>query len=180
MASIKNFISEFRIWFCNFVIAYVPFHFIRLAYYRNIMRFKIGKGSTINLGCQFNTPGQFEMMENSTVNQFCHLDNRGGITIGNNVSVSPKVSLVSADHDVNDPECPGRTGPIILEDYVFVGYNAIILKDCILKRGSVLGARSLLTKSTFPCGIYFGNPAKLAKYRDENFTYSGKYIRLFH
>src|SRR5215217_2251929 len=127
--ALKGFVSEARIWFCNFVIAYIPFHFIRLTYYRRIMKFKIGKGSSINLGCRFNTPGLFELKENSIINQFCHIDNRGGIIIGNNVSISPKVSLVSADHDVNDKDCPGRTGTIILEDYVFVGYSAIILKN---------------------------------------------------
>ncbi|WP_345210283.1 acyltransferase [Mucilaginibacter gynuensis] len=144
------------------------------------MNFKIGKNSSVNLGCVFNTPGLFEMQDNSTINQFCHIDNRGSIFIGNNVSISPKCSLVSADHDVNDEECIGRVGPIVLEDYVFVGYNAIILKDCTLKRGAVLGARSLLTQSAEADGIYFGIPARLKKHRNPVYNYSSEYMRLFH
>jgi acetyltransferase-like isoleucine patch superfamily enzyme len=144
------------------------------------MNFKIGKGSSIHLGCHFNTSGLFSMKENSTINQFCHIDNRGGVEIGSNVSLSPKVSLITSDHDINNENAIGRIGKITIEDYVFVGYNALILKDCIMKTGSVLGAMSLLTASTEPYGIYFGVPAKLKKMRNKNLNYAGNYKRLFH
>jgi len=144
------------------------------------MNFKIGKGSSIHLGCHFNSPGLFSIKENSTINQFCHIDNRGGIDVGSNVSISPKVSLITASHDLNDEGARGLTGAIIIEDYVFIGYNALVLKSCTLKTGSVLGAMSLLTSSTEPYGIYFGAPATLKKIRNKNINYSGSYKRLFH
>jgi len=180
MKSVLNVANEFRLWFCNFVIAFIPFHFIRLSYYKYVMNFKIGKGSSIHLGCHFNTPGLFEMKENSTINQFCHVDNRGGVTIGNNVSISPKVSMVTVDHDVNHEDALARVGPIMIEDFVFIGYGAIILKNSTLKTGTVLGSGSLLTGSTEPYGIYFGVPAKFKKIRNSNLRYTGSYKRLFH
>jgi acetyltransferase-like isoleucine patch superfamily enzyme len=144
------------------------------------MSFKIGKGSSILLGCRFNTSGLFIIKENSTINQFCHLDNRGGIEIGNNVSISPKVSIITADHDLNDTGFIGRTAPVIIDDYVFIGYSAIVLKNCHLKIGSVVGAASLLAHSTESYGIYMGAPAKLIKYRTRDFDYTCSYKRLFN
>lgn len=180
MSNLKSIKSELSLWFCNFVVSFIPFHFIRLSYYKYVMGFQIGKGSSIHLGCHFTTPGLFVMDQNSTINQFCHIDNRGGITIGNNVSISPKVSFVSADHDMENAECYGRREKIIIEDYVFIGFEAIILKDCTLRQGSVLGARALLTSNTEPYGIYFGVPAKMKKTRNSNLTYNASYKRLFH
>ncbi len=176
----KNVITEFRIWMCNFIIAYIPFHVIRLGYYKHVMNFKIGKGSSIHLGCRFNTPGMFTIKENSTINQFCHIDNRGGVSIGANVSISPKVNFVTADHDIMTADFIGRCAPINIEDYAFIGYGATILPNCIIRTGSVVAATSLVTKSTIPYGVYFGIPAQLKKQRTPNLTYSGKYKRLFH
>ncbi|MDR3697544.1 acyltransferase [Mucilaginibacter sp.] len=144
------------------------------------MNFKIGKGSSIHLGCHFNTSGLFSMKENSTINQFCHIDNRGGVEIGSNVSLSPKVSLITADHNLDDENNAGRVGKIVIEDYVFVGYGASVLKGSTLKIGSVLGAMSLMTGSTEAYGIYFGVPATFKKSRNKNLTYKCSYKRLFH
>lgn len=144
------------------------------------MHFKIDRGSSIHLGCHFNCSGKFQMGKNSTVNQFCHLDNRGGISIGENVSISPHVSVITADHDINDEFCTGREGAVVIENYVFIGYGAKVFKDCNLAYGSVIGAASLVTKSTEPYGVYYGVPARLASYRNKTFKYSGSYKRLFH
>ena len=145
------------------------------------MNFKIGEDSSIHLGCRFNTSELFIMNSYSTINQFCHIDNRGGVEIGNYVSISPKVSIVTADHDLGDKNLIGRGGPVIIKDDVFIGYSAIILKDCVLEKGSVIGAASLVTKSTEPYGIYFGIPAKFKKERNRNFKHDeDDYKRLFH
>jgi acetyltransferase-like isoleucine patch superfamily enzyme len=144
------------------------------------MGFRIGNGSSIHLGCHFNSTRGFEMGQNSVINQYCHIDNRGGIKVGNNVSVSPHAAIVTADHDINDPLFTGRTDAVILEDYVFIGYGAKIFKGCTLAKGSVVGAMSLLTKSTEPFGIYLGIPAKLIKYRNTEVNYTTSYRRLFH
>lgn len=176
----KRIASEFRIWFCNFIIAYIPFHFIRLAYYRYVMLFKIGKGSSIHLGCRFNSSGYFSMADNSTINQFCHIDNRGGIEIGQNVSISPRVGLITADHDINTEHAEGRTNKIVIGDYVFIGFNAIVLKGCTMHTGSVLGAMSVLTADADAYGIYFGVPAVFKKERNRNLSYEFSYKRLFH
>lgn len=171
---------DFNLYICNFWVAFIPFHFIRLWYYKHVMKFKIGRGSSIHLGCQFTSVTEFHMGQNSTINQFCRLDNRGVIKIGNNVSISPYVNLVTADHDIHAVDLEGRQKEIVIKDYVFIGSDAMVLPGVTMEEGSVLGAKSLLTKSTDAFGIYTGLPAKLRANRRTDLNYQTSYVRWFH
>ena len=62
--------------------------------------------------------------ENSVINQRCRLDARGFITIGENVSISPEVHIITADHDIATDDIGGRTRPVTIGDFVFVGSRA--------------------------------------------------------
>lgn len=173
-------LHDFKVYLCNFFIAYIPFHFIRLFYYKYIMKFEIGEGSSIHLGCKFTAVTEFYMGKNSTLNQYCKIDNRAGIKIGNNVSISPYVNLITADHDVQAVNFEGRQKEIIIKDYVFIGSEAMLLPGVIMETGCVLGAKSLLTKSTVAFGIYAGLPAQLRANRRTDLDYQTSYIRWFH
>lgn len=144
------------------------------------MKFKIGTGSSIHMGCKFNCKSKFSIGENSTINQFCRIDNRGGVYIGNNVSVSPYVKIITADHDLMDKNCIGREFKVVLEDYVFLGSEAMIFPGCTMKYGSALAARSVLTKDTERDYIYMGTPAVKYKKRPGKYLYTASYKRLFH
>lgn len=56
-------------------------------------------------------------------------------------------------------------GPIIVEDDVWIGADAIILSGVTISRGTVVAAGSVVVKSTLPYSIIGGNPARLIKYR---------------
>lgn len=55
--------------------------------------------------------------------------------------------------------------PVIFEDFANVGAGVTILPGVILAEGSVIGAGSLVNKSTEPWTIYIGSPAKPYKAR---------------
>jgi acetyltransferase-like isoleucine patch superfamily enzyme len=57
----------------------------------------------------FDCRGHLAIGENSVINQRCRLDARGGLIIGANVSISPEVHILSADHDVSSIDFSGRT-----------------------------------------------------------------------
>lgn len=181
VSEIKIFLFELCLYICNHIVNKIPFHFIRLLFYRKIMQFKIGSGSTICLGCTFDTMGKFSMGQNSVINANCRLDNRGVITIGDNVSISEKVIILTADHDMDKADMEGRNKPIFINNYVWIGTEAMILPGCNIGYGAVLAAKSLLTKSTEPFDVMAGIPAKFIKERKckENYTYSASYKRLF-
>ncbi len=58
-------------------------------------------------------------------------------------------------------------GPIVVQDDVWIGQNALVLSGVTIGQGAVIGAGSVVAKDVPPYAIYVGN--KVVKYRfDEN------------
>ncbi len=55
--------------------------------------------------------------------------------------------------------------PVICERFSLLGTNCVVLPGVTLGEGSVVGANSLVTKSTEPWTIYVGSPARAIKIR---------------
>lgn len=55
--------------------------------------------------------------------------------------------------------------PVTFERFSGVGVNVSIMPGVVLAEGSVVGANSLVTKSTEPWTVYVGSPAKPVKMR---------------
>ena len=49
----------------------------------------------------------------------------------------------------------------MIEDDVWIGFNAIILKGVRVGRGAVVGAGSVITKDVEPYTIVVGNPQRV-------------------
>ena len=158
-------------YFPNHVISKIPFYFIRNFYYRRVMNIKIGKGSSIHLGVFINKSrlkSKIEIGNNSTINRNCYIDGRGDIKIGSNVSISPEVNILTADHDINTSDFKYKSAPVILNDFVWVGTRAIILPGITIEEGAVIAAGSVVTKDVPPYAIVGGVPAKIIRYRFSN------------
>lgn len=56
-------------------------------------------------------------------------------------------------------------GPIVVEDDVWIGTNAVILSGVTLGRGSVVAAGAVVGKDVPPYAIVGGVPAKVIRYR---------------
>lgn len=55
---------------------------------------------------------------------------------------------------------PINHNPVICEKFSLLGTNVVVLPGVTLAEGSVIGANSLVTKSTEPWTIYVGSPAR--------------------
>ena len=119
------------------------------------------------------------MGEGSVINQDCRLDNRGGISLGQHVSISAGVCLLTADHDPKAPDFATRERPVRLEDYVFVGTRALILPGVTIRRGAVVAAGAVVTKDVPELTIVAGNPARPIGERHPALRYTTEYSRLF-
>lgn len=96
------------------------------------------------------------------------------IKIGNKVTIAPYVTLICGDHntsvkgkymfDVKDKRIEDDQ-PIIIEDDVWIGYRAIILKGVKIGQGSIIAAGSVVTKDVPQYSIVGGVPAKVIKMR---------------
>ena len=92
-----------------------------------------GKPVTIGKGC--------------FIQQCCTFFGRGGITIGNEVFIGPKVNLITINHDVNPENRNATYGrPIVIEDKVWIGINSTILPGVKVGYGAIVGAGSVVTK----------------------------------
>jgi len=58
--------------------------------------------------------------------------------------------------------------PVIFEDFASVATNVVITPGVTLAEGTVIGANSLVSKSTEPWTIYVGSPAKPIKLRNKD------------
>jgi len=84
------------------------------------------------------------------------------IKLGNNVRCGANTTITDADWHLDDPRS-GKPAPIVIEDNVWLGLNAIVLKGVIIGRNSVIGAGSVVTKNIPPNVIAAGNPCKVIK-----------------
>ena len=66
---------------------------------------------------------------------------------------------------------PGR---VVLQEHANIGAGAIVLPGVTLAEGSVLGALSLIGKSTEPWTVYGGVPAKPIKERRRDVIKKGQ------
>lgn len=102
--------------------------------------------------------------ERCFIQQCCTFFGRGGITIGNDVFIGPKVNLITINHDP-DPDNRSATygRPIVIEDKVWVGIGATILPGVTLGYGCIVGAGSVVTHDVPAMSIVAGNPARVIK-----------------
>lgn len=177
---VKKIYFEGILYLTNYLVSLIPSHVIRLFFYRYCLGLEIGKNSHVFMGAWFDSKKNFKMGNNSIINQKCRLDNRGSITIGNNVSVSAEVCILTADHELQSCDFIGRTRSVIIEDYVFIGTRAMILPGITLGEGCAVAAGAVVTKNVAPFVIVAGVPAKPIGKRQTNLQYSLNYGRLFH
>lgn len=175
----KNTLSELILYICNHLVSSVPSHIFRLWFYRKVMKFSIGSGSSVLLNCSFDCTKSFKIGQNSVVNGNCRMDTRGGIVIGNNVSISSDVIILTADHDMNSPDFSGRNKPVIIDDYVWIGTRVMILPGVKIGKGAVIAAGSVVVKDVESYNVVGGIPAKLIKSRNKYLEYTTNYRRLF-
>lgn len=150
----------------NYIVAYVPSHTIRNAWYRRVLGWDIGHGVSILMGpyiqmTGIRTSGRRVSIGNGTVvNQKCLIYTSGGLVIGNYVSISAEVALITGTHDINDPDFPSDYRPIVIDDYAWIGTRAMILQGVTIGQGAVVMAGAVVTKDVEPFAVVGGVPAK--------------------
>jgi len=95
----------------------------------------------------------------------------GGVTIGNNVLIGPKVVVHSANHKFSDVEKPiseqGHTlKAVTIEDDVWIGASSVILAGVTIGKGVVVGAGSIVNKNVEAYSVVAGNPARVIGRRE--------------
>jgi acetyltransferase-like isoleucine patch superfamily enzyme len=167
----------------NRVVGQLPGHALRNAYLRHVLGWQIGERSSIHHGLKlFGGRGRVRIGRRSTLQMDCLIVGAGmdQLTIGDNVAIAYRACLAMGSHDMLSPSFAGVTGPIVIEDHVFIGTSAIILHGVTLGEGTVVTAGSVVTKSTPPYSIVRGNPAQVVGRRPRGLNYSAEHFWPFH
>ncbi|MBC9820424.1 sugar O-acetyltransferase [Terrabacter sp. MAHUQ-38] len=88
------------------------------------------------------------------------------IRIGDGVMIAPNVTLTTTGHPVH----PARrvdfarfSEPIVIEDKVWIGSNAVVLPGVRIGYGSVIGAGSVVSNDIPPMVVAVGVPARVLR-----------------
>lgn len=113
----------------------------------------------------YSDEGEINIGNNVSINTNVQIGaSAGKIIIGNNVLIASNVVIRAADHGVKASEKINKqshsTGIIVIEDDVWIGSNAVITSNVTLRKGTVVGAGAVVTKSTEPYSVVAGVPAK--------------------
>lgn len=109
---------------------------------------------------------------NDCIVESWNIDLRSKVEICDNVIINRDVVIIRVSHYIdNDKSFTTRFYPDLkIEMYCWLCTGCIILPSVnTIAEGSVVGAYSVLTKSTIPMGVYAGNPAILKRLHNTNF-----------
>ncbi len=92
------------------------------------------------------------------------------VIIGEHVGIGANVTIYDTDfHPINpwgrihENNAGVVRKAVQIDDYAWIGANAMILKGVHIGRGAVIGAGSVVTKDVPELTIYAGNPARYVK-----------------
>lgn len=197
-----RFIIDFWVYLAT-LTGFIPSHTVRLFFYRNFFRMKIGRDSSIHWLARFNQPSGIEIGHNTIIGndafldgrfpkQWKHGENKLGryiheffnptnrpLKIGNNVSIAGEVRIFTMEHDIDSPDFSEKGEPVVVEDYVAIGTRCMILPGVRIGKGAVIASGTVVTKDVAPYAVVGGVPARFIRERSKDLRYTLKFARMF-
>lgn len=106
--------------------------------------------------------GQVQVGEKAMIAQEVFLHDHARITIGRNVWIGPRCTILTQTHEIGDAGC--RAGlavsmPVTIGDGCWLGGTVTVLPGVTVGAGCVIAAGAVVTRDCEPDGIYAGVPA---------------------
>lgn len=108
---------------------------------------------------EFSYGYNIECGDDVVVHRHVLLDDRGGILIGNKVSISDYANIYSHTHSIVD-QADVTNANTVLEDGVRITYHATVLAGVHVGTQGMVGAVAVATKDVRPYHVNVGIPAK--------------------
>lgn len=140
----------------------------------------IGKNSIVNCRVDFDNINGHICIGDRCYLGASHLVCHTAIILGDDVIMSWGVTVV--DHDSHSLNWKDRQSdvsdwmrgvkcwesvtvrPVKIEDRVWIGFGASILKGVCVGEGAVIGANAIVTRDVPPYTVVVGNPARVVRY----------------
>lgn len=121
-------------------------------------------GKNVNLTNAEIPSGHLIIEDGVSIDQGCHIDFSGNITLKKNAHISTGVYISTHDHGYDYMANPiGKS--LEIGEFAFVGAKSVILHNCnYIGAHSVIGTGSVVTKDVPDYAIVAGNPARVIKF----------------
>lgn len=101
----------------------------------------------------------------------CTIHGNGKVSIGSYFHSGSNLMIFTSDHSYKNAsaipyDSKRIKGEVIIEDFVWIGYHVMIMKDVRIGEGAIVAAGSVVVKDVPRGAIVGGNPAKIIGYRD--------------
>ncbi len=102
----------------------------------------------------------------SNIGPYCFIGCSGKIDIGNNVMMSPHVSIYAENHNFTQIDMPMKEQGVtrqhtIIEDDCWIASNSVILAGVHIGHGTIVAAGAVVAKDVPPFSIVGGVPAQV-------------------
>jgi galactoside O-acetyltransferase len=108
---------------------------------------------------EFSFGYNMEVGDNVVVHRYVLLDDRGGIRLGDSVSISDFANVYSHTHSIVDQR-DVTDAQTLIDDGVRITYHATVLAGVHVSEQAMVGAMAVATKDVRPYHVYVGIPAK--------------------
>lgn len=129
--------------------------------------FSIGKNSVVeSFSCVNNAVGDVVIGDFSRIG--IHSTVIGPVTIGSHVNLAQGITVTALNHNFSTKdkfidEQGVATSPIVIEDDVWIGANAVILPGVRIGRHSVIAAGAVVNRDVPPYSLAVGVPAQVKR-----------------
>lgn len=120
---------------------------------------QIGRGAVIKPRVAIKYPWKLRIGDHVWIGERVWIDNLAPVTLGSHVCLSQGALLLCGNHDYKRPTFDLITGPITLEDGVWIGAKSLVAPGITCHSHSILAVASVATRNLDAWTIYQGNPA---------------------
>ena len=161
--------EAFALWLFDGIPG-VPGFALRTVIYKLLFK-RLGGFVWVQPRVTFVQTDRLEIGAHFGANSGTYINAVGGIKIGNYVLIGSNVTISSGQHPIEGKYPPVFSRPcipkpIIIEDDVWVGAGAVIMPGVTLRKGTVVGANAVVTRTTEEYSVVVGAPAKTIRHRN--------------
>jgi len=131
---------------------------------------KCGKNLQLARGVTFLNANGITIGDNVYIAAGCWLDGIGGLTIENEVELSPYVVITTSSHCFKDNSVRfggSRTAPVRIGKGSWIASHATVVSGCKVGSGCIIGSNTVVTKD-IPDNVFAGGvPAKVIRPRTD-------------
>ena len=138
------------------------------------MHFSVAEGASVEIGADtwlrsdvapvliFAFPGARIRIGSEGFINGCHLSAKLELDIGHRVWIGFGSRVIDSDQHALDEDTPERAAAIRIRDHCWIAADCTVLRGVEIGEQSVIGTRSLVTRSLPPHSLAHGHPARAA------------------